>query len=175
MRGVPPLLHTFEPVFFLLLFKQMPIKHLACPSMHWAAEWGRSGADGCESVSQAVSGLMRTHSNPSSALILHSQGGYFRISPVPTSLPPQQEQLCLPRAEQECACARLMEQVCGLKKRGTSGTAGEQERDCFFLKILTKASPPVGVVASSSTPRLYKSVSQVRLDNAGSQAGVFSK
>lgn len=48
--------------------------------------------------------------------------------------------------------------------------------ECDFLKRLTKASPPVGVVASSSTPRLYsKSVSQVRQKNSGKWAAYLSK
>lgn len=60
----------------------------------------------------------------------------------------------------------------------TTGAAGEQECDFFllFFENLTKASPPVGVVASSSTPSLYsKSVSHVRQNHTGNHAALVSK
>lgn len=50
----------------------------------------------------------------------------------------------------DCACAGLIEQLNGLKVAKT-GTAGWFE--CDFWKRLTKALPPVGGVASSSTPQ----------------------
>lgn len=50
----------------------------------------------------------------------------------------------------DCACAGLTEQVNG-QKVATTGTAGCF--DCDFWKRLTKALPPVGGVASSSTPQ----------------------
>lgn len=46
----------------------------------------------------------------------------------------------------------------------------------FFLNRLTKALPPVGAVALSSTPRLYsKSVNQVRRNVSGNTVETLSK
>lgn len=120
-----------------------------------AAEWGGGGVsvDKSEHINKIRPLIsVSIHADPAPTW----QGGYFRISPVSRSIQLQQQQQSplwrdtTPVGRGTAHVRGLIEQVSGLKV-ATTGTAGWFE--CDFWKRLTKALPPVGGVASSSTPQ----------------------
>ncbi len=124
------------------------------------------------SVSQAVSGQITAHKKKKSIFCIHFPLLYFRISPVSKSMQLQQG-IHLQRGGE--LRMRVFDRISEWSERGNNWHSWRGfESD--FLKRLTKASPPVGAVASSSTPRLYsKSVRQVRQKDSGTWAAFLSK